>query len=266
MSQTVESARRLDSLLGDVTLPSLPHVLLEIYDALASEVAGLDQVVRLLETDSGLTARTLRLANSAYYGMPRRISTVAEAILRIGAFDLWWLLFTTEVKSLFFGIDERLLDMQLFWSHSLYVACASRRLAERRGAQHPEELFVGGLLHDVGKLVLVQRMPVEYGEILEQVAAGAGPLPELETAGLGFSHAEVGGALLARWELPALFERCASTHHAHPPATPEAEIVAWGNRLAHRELDGEALDLPALPQELIDDVNRLYERLVAMIL
>ncbi len=255
-------------MLDNATLPSLPHVLLEIYDALASEVSGMDLVIRVMETDAGLTARTLRLANSAYYGLSREISTVSESILRIGAFDLWWILFTTEVKDLFFGIDKQLIDMNGFWRHSLYVACASRKLSELHRVGRPEELFVAGLLHDVGKLLLLQRMPVEYREVLLQVEAGGGPLIKVERELLGFSHTNAGAALLDRWQLPALFGRCAEEHHDGFSRLSEGGLVWIADRLAHQELGGEDVDLPSQfhDPDLLSKVNRLYERLVDLII
>ncbi len=258
--------RELPEILREASLPSLPHVLLEIYELLHSEVAGAEEMVRLLESDAGLTARTLRLANSAYYGHGDEVTQVTRAVLRIGPFDLWWLLFTTEVKGMFFGIDSRLMDMERFWRHSLFTACAARELSGWRQLGRPGDLFVAGLLHDVGKLLLLHRLPVEYGEVLAAVAEG-GALVEQEQRLLGFSHADIGGLLLAHWQMPDLFVRAAERHHREPGQESEEGLVATADRLAHEILEGaegevaEGLE-PALVRAVENDYRALVERIL----
>ncbi|MCB1859969.1 MAG: HDOD domain-containing protein [Gammaproteobacteria bacterium] len=258
----------LDQLIQNATLPSLSHVLLEIYDLLSSETAGADQIAQLIGTDTGLSARTLRLANSAYYGLSRKITTIPEALSRIGPFDLWWLLLTTEVKSLFYGIDRSLADMSGFWRHSLMVASASRVLAERYGVGNPAELFVAGLLHDAGKLLLLRYLPVDYGAVLQQQATGKIPLHQVERESLGFDHAEAGGRLLDRWQLPtALIEPVAGHHRDYLALTPTS-LVAVANELAHwMESADMAITLPEIADEqTAAATERLFRRLADLVL
>jgi len=258
---------QLERLLANANLPSLPLVLLEIYDALSSETAGVDQIARLLETDAGLSARALRLGNSAFYGLKRKITTVTEVIVRVGPFDLWWLLFTTEVKSLFFGVDRQLMDMEHFWRHSLFVACASRCLSERFCIGRPEELFVVGLLHDIGKLLMLQRIPVEYGEILQRVAEGDSLLAT-EGSVLGFTHADIGARLLEHWNLPKSLVEGVKTHHVVSSELSGITAVWAADNLVHHLLDGETLsDLAELQDErLVGECTGMYEHLVALVL
>jgi len=257
----------LELMIQNASLPSLSNVLLEIYDLLSSATAGADQIARLLQTDAALSARTLRLANSAYYASTREIGTIPLALTRIGPFDLWWLLFTTEVKSLFYAIDQQLMDMEKFWRHSLMVACVSRVLAEHHRCGEPQEMFVAGLLHDIGKLLLLQRIPIEYGPLLERSACGES-LIELESEELGFTHAEAGGELLDRWKLPhQLVVRVRKHHQPGAPLTHE-NLVAAADYLTHR--------LDALPEQrereadpeypVIDASEKLYRRLVNLVL
>ena len=257
----------LELLIQNAGLPSFSHVLLEIYDMLSSDTAGADQIAQLLQTDAALTARTLKLANSAYYSCSRKIGTITQALTRIGLFDLWWLLFTTEVKSLFFGIDRQLMDMETFWRHSLLVACVSRTLAEQQRCGEPRELFVAGLVHDIGKLLILQRIPIEYGTLLERAALGES-LIELESTVLGFTHADAGGELLDRWKLPHDLVICVRGHHqAYEPLTPR-NLVAAADRLAH------LLDAPPenresgtnAEQTAMEAGERLFRRLVDLVL
>lgn len=257
----------LERMIQNAGLPSFSHVLLEVYDLLSSETAGVGQIARLLQTDAALTARTLKLANSAYYACSGTIATVDRALTRIGPFDLWWLLFTTEVKSLFYGIDQHLMDMEKFWRHSLMVACVSRCMAEQQRCGDPREMFVAGLLHDIGKLLLLQRIPIEYGALLERMEAGES-LVDLERAELGFTHSDAGGALLDRWKLPAQLVARVRSHHQQSAELKPENLVAEANRLAHRMFDGDTERRgEADPQQAIIDASEiLYRRLEELVL
>ena len=257
----------LELLIENAALPSFSHVLLGIYDLLSSTTAGANQIAQLLQTDAALSARTLKLANSAYYASTREIDTVLQALTRIGPFDLWWLLFTTEVKSLFYGIDQQLMDMEKFWRHNLLVACVSRTLAEHHRCGDPRELFVAGLLHDIGKLLLLQSIPIEYGALLERAALGES-LVELETTELGFTHADAGGELLARWKLPHKLVLCVRSHHKESAPLSPLNLVAAADCLAHR-MDATTQDSEqesSQEQPVIDASEKLYQRLVALVL
>ncbi len=257
-----------EALLQAPDLPSLPHVLLEIYQLLFSDVAGVDRIAVLLETDAALTARTLRLANSAYYRMPREVVRVDEAVSRIGPFDVWWLLFTTEVKGLFFGIDRQLMDMEGFWRHSLFTACASRSLAEYHGIGVPGDFFVAGLLHDIGKLLLLQQLPVEYGPLLAEAAETGQTLSLLEQERLGLGHALIGGRLLEAWGLPELVVSQALQHHRAIEEISASSLVAVANQAAHMLLD--EISSPTveafLEDGLISSIEADYRQRVEMIL
>ncbi|MCG8429350.1 MAG: HDOD domain-containing protein, partial [Chromatiales bacterium] len=113
MTLNRQSEELKQSLLRSATLPSLPGVLIRIYERLDQPSTTIDDIAQLLETDSGLTARALHLGNSALYGAAtqREITNVTDVMVRIGPFDLWSLLMATEVKSLFYGISTQLMDM-----------------------------------------------------------------------------------------------------------------------------------------------------------
>ncbi|MCP3870168.1 MAG: HDOD domain-containing protein [Gammaproteobacteria bacterium] len=253
----------LDNLIRQAVLPSLPHVLLEVYDILASEVSSSKQIAALLETDAGLTARALRLGNSAFYGMSRKVSSVSEVMLLIGAFDLWWLLFTTEVKDLFFGIDRQLMDMNRFWKHSLFTACASRVISEKYRLGRPGELFVSGLLHDIGKLLMLQQIPVDYHMVLKRASEGE-VLIDVERDLLGYTHEQASAALLEHWKLPASLISAVGEHHLEVDTLSDKLVVAAANRLAHRVLEESEEELPeeVLKIDVNTEINPLYERMV----
>lgn len=249
----------IERLIGTARLPSPSHVVLTLYDALEND--GAEEIGRIIGSDPGLTARLLRLANSAFYGVST-VGTVREAIVKVGTTELVGLVFSTEVMRIFYSVPEGRFGMQAFWEHSLRTACLSRVLSSFGKVSYLAPLWVGGLLHDIGRLFLVRHAPIEYADVLDHIDKGV-PSLEAEQELFGFTHAQAGGQLLQAWGLPELFATCAAHHHDPFTAleTPQS-IVAAANRLAHRELGDP--DLPGLPEAERERVQlaagQLYER------
>lgn len=254
-------------LVRHAKLASLPHVLIEIYKELESKVAGIDRIIRLIETDPGLTARTLQIGNSAYYGTAKSITRVEDAILRVGPFDLWALLLSTEVKSLFFGIRPDLMDMNRFWRHSLFTACACRVYAAQQQLESVGDLFVAGLLHDIGKLLFLQMLPVEYAEVVNRYAGGDEGAA-LERESLGIDHAELGARLFDSWQLPATFIELTAAHHDGSSRSEQAVLLRRANELAHQYLDHNTseAELQTSSDSTMQSVVGLFNQLSKLVL
>ncbi|MCP4125491.1 MAG: HDOD domain-containing protein [Gammaproteobacteria bacterium] len=232
----------IESLISDVDLPSLPNTLIKIYDILENDISDADSITRLLESDAALTARTMKLANSAYYGGPSQHTDLKYAVIRIGPMMLWSLLVSTTVRVHFTGIDTRLLDMFGYWRHSLYTACLSKSIAAQTNAKDKEILYLSGLLHDIGKLVFLAAVPLEYQEILNKSAHGDS-LVDMENMKFGFSHATLGAQLLTTWGLPSVISDCVKYHHdTEYGEYSSAWIVATANNLCRAVLDDSPLD------------------------
>jgi HD-like signal output (HDOD) protein len=254
-------------LIKHAKLPSLPHVLIEVYKELESETAGIERIIQLLETDPGLAARALQLGNSVYYGAAKQITRVEDAILRVGPFDLWALLISTEVKSLFFGIRPDLMDMNSFWRHALFTACACRILAEQQRLGSAGDLFVAGLLHDIGKLLFLQLMPIEYVEVIHR-RNGGDEGAELEVERLGISHAQLGARLFETWQLPEALITLTAGHHSTAPASEPLALLRQADALAHTYLDQKPAgsESHALPDRTLQPILRLFQQLTELVL
>lgn len=254
-------------LIENAKLPSLPHVLIEIYKELESDTAGIERMIQLIETDPGLTARSLQLGNSAYYGSTKKISQVADAILRVGPFDLWALLISTEVKSLFFGIRPDLMDMNSFWRHSLFTACACRKLAEQQGVGSSGDLFIAGLIHDAGKLIFLQQMPIEYADVVQSHTFGDACC-RLEEQLLSVNHAEMGARLFESWAFPERLIQLTAKHHQEDAKEADVILLRQANAMAHEYLEsaGDASEHGEEWRTQMAPIIALYERLTELVL
>ena len=216
-------------------LPSVPVVYQRVKALLDDSESPLDDIAREMAHDAAMTARLLRVANSAMYGVARKIATPMQAIAIVGLAQIQHLVLATTVTSAFAHIAPPLMDMQRFWNASLYRAVAARALAREARLGEWERLFTTGLLSDIGHLVLYMVAPLEAEEALARATREARSREETERELLGFDHADVSGALAAKWMLPLSMEACLQFHMrplgAHP-YTEDACVVHTAARLA----------------------------------
>lgn len=233
---------------------SLPMIFIRINQAVDNPVSSMGDIARIIGEDSGLSTRLLRLANSAFYGFPSRIETVTHALTIIGTQQLRDLALATSVMTAFRNLPEDLIDMASFWRHSTACGVAARVLATYRRASNVERFFVGGILHDIGRLMLLQHAPDQVRPVLERYKAENQLLVNMEREALGIDHATLGGALLRTWNLPTSLVDMVTCHH-HPARAgrfPEgaavihlADIIAHVMRLGN---SGERFIPPLEPQ------------------
>lgn len=187
--------------------------------------SSIRDVVDVVSTDPSLTARLLRVANSAYFGGRHGVDTVERAVVVLGTQQIHDIVLATSVISRFSGIPVRLVDMNGFWRTSLFAAAASRLLADRCFFFDSGRLFVAGLLAQIGQLVLYLRVPEEMGHVLDVAQREDVPIHIVERERLGFDYAAVSGELLAAWQLPpALVDPI--RYHTDPAASPNHALEA----------------------------------------
>jgi len=169
---------------------------------------------KVISKDQALTARLLKLVNSAFYGFPRKIETVSRAVTIIGFKRLKGLILATSVLNMFRDLGDNVsFTMEDFWKHNLACGIASRVLATYKREKDPETYFVAGLLHDIGRLVLLEGYPEKYSEVLIIVREENVLMCEAEMDVFGFTHEAVGKELVSFWKLPAFVEDAAGFHH-----------------------------------------------------
>ncbi|MFW5906389.1 MAG: HDOD domain-containing protein [Desulfobia sp.] len=195
-------------------LPSLPVVVLKLLKLSGNLESSADELVKLVETDPAITARVLRVVNSAAYGFRQEITSIKHAVVLLG-FDQMWTL------ALEISIFEQLLnsgtpcgfDSKFFWRHCLSVACLSRAIAEERGHPDPEKLYIAGLLHDIGKIIFESHGKITYDDFLNNNGHFFESLVREEAKMIGLSHDHLGAYCCHRWGLPDSITLSVRFHH-----------------------------------------------------
>jgi len=211
---------------GVVRLVSLPEVCIRVNEMLDDPVVNATDIGKVIGQDTSLTARLLKIVNSPFYGFQSRIETVSRAVTVIGLRELRGLVLAASAVESMSKLPNDVFNIVNFWRHSVYCGVVARLLAEKCHVLHSERLFVAGLLHDIGKLVISNKLPDESREVLKQVQAKKCPDFEAEQAVFGFDHAEVGGALLDEWQMPESLRNAVRYHHRpQDAAASEIEVA-----------------------------------------
>ena len=221
---------------GTTQVSSLPDLYRRLDAAIDAPNSSFAQIGKIIGDDTGFTARLLRIANSALYNFPSKIETVDRAMSIIGTKQLRELALATTVIRLFSGMDNALVSMESFWRHSLCCGAAARVIATARRENNIERFFVLGMLHDVGRLVMYNRIPELCGEIIDEARVSQRLLVEVEKEKLGFNHADIGRLLLQMWKLPKAQIEAVGYHHMphvaqHYPL--EAAVVHMADVIAN---------------------------------
>ena len=196
-------------------LTTLPDVFVRITEILNDPMSTAHEAAEAIGRDTGLSAVLLRLVNSAFYGFPVKVDTLSRAVTIVGSRQLTTLALGLSVLSLFKEVPGGLVDMRSFWKHSIGCGVIAATLAGPDGLE-VERLFVAGLLHDVGRLVLYRCLPRHMAHILAGARAEGRLLREAERRSLGYDHAVLGAMLLKRWRFPENLERAVRQHHGLP--------------------------------------------------
>ena len=227
MSEIDEKSRdlikaRIISKMQDIK--SFPQFVLETMRKLNDPESNAADVAKSLSRDEGLVLRILKLANSAAYGMTRNISNISEAIALLGYKSVSNIILAATVYSAMDkGLSGYALDRGELWRHSLMVAYTSRYLAKITGKVGTEDAYVGGLLHDIGKVILNDYVRFGYGIIVKMVEEKHIPFTEAELRVLGFDHAMIGEILVERWDMPEAY-RIAVAYHHKPNELPKDKL------------------------------------------
>lgn len=202
----------MDRLFSSPQLPSMPAVAMQIIDLVQQDEANVDKIAEAVSLDPALSTKMLKTVNSSFYGLPKTVGSVHQAVVVLG-------LNSVKTLALGFSLVGKMtescgegFDQMAFWRRSLYCAAAAKLLCEKLNIVQAEEVFMASLLQDVGQLAFLQVLQCEYTAILKATGGDHRKLSALETEKLGGDHTEVGGALTESWGLPPLLVESIRLH------------------------------------------------------
>jgi HD-like signal output (HDOD) protein len=254
------------------TLPSLPSRYTDILTALQSPSISMENIGAIIEQDIAMTAKVLKIVNSAFFGLAREISSAAEAAAYLGADVLKALVLSAHMFARYEADEGSNAFAEQLWFHSLTTGIAAKALAreEEAGEAVANEAFVAGTLHDVGKLVLASSFPAEYRRVLTLVQTRGISCEEAERAVFGAAHPEIGGYLLGLWGLPVPVVEAVALHESSEaslrPGFSALTAVHIANSLARpvpKRLDPVRLAASGLSHRLTLWQSTIQNRLAA---
>ncbi|HVN48879.1 MAG TPA: HDOD domain-containing protein [Bacteroidota bacterium] len=209
-----------------IQLPALPAVAMEVVDLVDNPKTSASKLGRVISSDQALTAKVLKIANSPFYGFPKKISTIDFAIIVLGFDALKEIVISISLVSSLQKKSDMYFNAKTFWDHSISTGVIGRKLAHDLGYRISGEVFVAGLLHDMGLSALHRYFNGEFVRIVDIAHESDLSILEAEESVLGVTHAEVGGWLAERWNLPEQLIEAISLHHAPSKAKVNKELVA----------------------------------------
>lgn len=218
---------RLQQLVGRMDhLPSIPSLYSEIVEKMNDPDAALEDAGNIIAQDPGMTAKILKLVNSAFFGLRREVSNPAEAVAFLGLDTIKSLVLSLDAFGQFEAVKLEGFSLAALWSHSLSTAAAAKQIAQLEKAERKtvDQAFVAGLLHDAGKTVLAVNFPEQYGKAIQAARAQGQDRLVVEQETFGANHADVGGYLLGLWGLPVPVVEAIALHH-HPQLSADTAFT-----------------------------------------
>lgn len=238
----ISTTAELEDLIdGTVSIPTIPTVLTEITNIFNSPEGSARQAAAVIEKDAAIATRVLRLVNSPFYGLKNPVSNINLACSILGLKAIKNLVVQATVLQTFGSSPEvRGFDANWLWDHSFKTAIACKMICERSAANagmQKDDAYTCGLIHDIGKLILLDSQADRFGEALRLSTTAKVPLAKAEGEVFGFNHAHVGGLLANRWKLASNVQAAVMYHHS--PATNAEDwargfLVKAANTFAHQ--------------------------------
>jgi signal transduction histidine kinase/HD-like signal output (HDOD) protein/CheY-like chemotaxis protein len=248
------------------SLPTVPALSIPLANALEEAGRREEQSIDLIRLDCSLTANVLKLASSPPVGLPRRVGSLRDAISVLGPATVSWTALSAGALDVFSRDESEIQTIDEIWAHSHACAIASGLLANRFGFPDPERTFTAGLLHDLGKVVLMAWNSGFYSGVVAEAQNKGTPLTTVEEYRLGITHPEVARSLMERWRLPSDIQKAASLHH-QPMIDSEfhngpqlSAIVKLANRLCQLGPLGRAGQISDLEHSKISRITGLSRR------
>ncbi|MEE8260369.1 MAG: HDOD domain-containing protein [Nitrospinaceae bacterium] len=269
-------AIKINDLVGSWAA-SPPILYYQLREKLDDPNTSFEDLAAIIRTDPAMSARLLKIVNSAFYGFDEKVDTLTHALNIIGTEQLTDLALAAIVTSKFKGIPRDLINMETFWMHSIGCGIASRKIAKRMSGVEAEKMYLGGMLHDIGSLIIFKESPEDAKKILLRCKESGENLFKVEKEILGYDHAEVGALLLTEWKLADRLAEMVKYHHQPANAgdyLKETCILARADALVYEmkigysgepgvpELDPKVLEMTPISDE---EINELKEEIAVQV-
>lgn len=249
---------------------TIPDIYYKTIAAINNPEASLDDIAGIVSKDTTLSAKVLQLVNSSFYSLRQKVDTLTWALALIGTNQLMTIVSGVSAVSLFKKIPSRLLNMVSFWEHSIACGTAARLLSSYYPARmDSERFFVAGLLHDIGRLILVQNLPLRFYEIFQRVRQEEIFLFTAEGEEFGADHSTIGAELALQWNLPASLVNMIRNHHfpAQENSFFEAAIINLADIIVNAIEIGNSGEyfVPVIEPNVSQDLNLDREMLQSVV-
>jgi putative nucleotidyltransferase with HDIG domain len=251
-------------------LPPLSSALNRLLSALENDMAGANDIARIISFDQALSANILRLVNSAYYGYPNQITSIDHAVVILGFNAIKSLALGLAVVNIFTEKVYKESKKMHFWEHSLGTAVASRLLMSKINKNYSEEAFTAGLLHDIGKMVFLLSFKDDYVKLYDEAKGDSNNMQFLESEAIGADHAKVGTHIAKKWCFPS--KLCAMIQYHHTPEKLKdfdqmtvitGCIVYMANWVSHMSILGKKVtDCPSEKFFQLKDILKIPDELL----
>jgi putative nucleotidyltransferase with HDIG domain len=226
--------KKLDSISD---LPTLPNIVLKVNEMLQDYDTSIKKLSTIIEKDQAMVTKILRLVNSTFYGFGSKITNIPHAVIILGFSNIRNAVVSVSIITTFSGKKTvEAFDITDFWKHSIAVAVTSRYLAKQTRFDSPDDCFVAGLLHDIGKVVLSQNFTEFFGQVWESVQENGLSFYEAEKKLLPADHAHIGGYLAKKWRFPVSLIDSITYHHEIKQSVPNLNqliIVHTANNIVN---------------------------------
>ena len=240
-------------------IPSLPEIITKSIEIMQDENTSAETLARLISNDIGLTARVLKLVNSAYYGFPKQISTIKQAITILGFTTIKGLIISASVFKMFsYNSNNSSFNYKRFWKHSIITASTARQLAQYVEIKKIEDIFSAAFLHNIGKIILAHYDKENYAKINKHNPKNEIEQMKYEEEYCGLNHCEIGNIIAYSWNLPEIFCEIITNHHSYKNSlnySVECAVVSLASEIANSIENNTEFNIDNITLDILEKIN-----------